>query len=30
VDPRALRPVGRLGANLYAKLGDIIAIDRPA
>lgn len=29
VDPRRLQPVGRLGSNLYSKLGEILLRDRP-
>ena len=29
IDPRRLQPVGRLGSNLYSKLGELLVRDRP-
>jgi len=29
IDAEKLHPIARLGANLYAALGRVIAIDRP-
>lgn len=29
VSPSILRPVGRLGANLYSRLGELLTVDRP-
>jgi flavin reductase (DIM6/NTAB) family NADH-FMN oxidoreductase RutF len=29
VDPRKLQPVSRLGADLYARMGDVVALPRP-
>ena len=29
VDPERLKPIARLGKNLYARLGEVFALDRP-
>jgi flavin reductase (DIM6/NTAB) family NADH-FMN oxidoreductase RutF len=29
VDPTRLQPIARLGRNLYTRLGEVFALDRP-